>query len=111
PPEIERIVARMARVPVQTVSADDKRALASLEDELRHAIFGQDEAINEVASAIKLSRSGLRSPDKPIGNFLFAGPTGVGKTELSRQLARILGIEFIRFDMSEYMEKHAVSRL
>ena len=109
--EIEQIVAKMARVPVQTVSSDDKRALQVLDTELKTAIFGQDRAIDEVASAIRLSRSGLRAPEKPIGNFLFAGPTGVGKTELARQLARILGIEFIRFDMSEYMEKHAVSRL
>ncbi|HXH25235.1 MAG TPA: AAA family ATPase, partial [Vicinamibacterales bacterium] len=107
----EAIVAKMARVPVQTVSSDDRRALATLDTELRKVIFGQDAAIDEVVSAIRLSRSGLRSPDKPIGSFLFAGPTGVGKTELARQLARILGIEFIRFDMSEYMEKHAVSRL
>ena len=109
--EIERIVARMARVPVQTVSSDDKLALERLDEELRQVIFGQDGPIDEVASAIKLSRSGLRAPEKPIGNFLFAGPTGVGKTELARQLARIMGVEFIRFDMSEYMEKHAVSRL
>ena len=109
--EIEQIVAKMARVPVQTVSSDDKRALASLDVELKRVIFGQEGPIAEVTSAIKLSRSGLRSPDKPIGNFLFAGPTGVGKTELARQLARIMGVEFIRFDMSEYMEKHAVSRL
>jgi ATP-dependent Clp protease ATP-binding subunit ClpA len=101
----------MARVPVQTVSSDDKRALETLDGELKRVIFGQDGPIDEVASAIKLSRSGLRAPDKPIGNFLFAGPTGVGKTELARQLARTMGIEFIRFDMSEYMEKHAVSRL
>ena len=111
PAQVEQIVAKMARVPVQTVSSDDKRALQVLDEELRRVIFGQDAAIDEVSSAIRLSRSGLRSPDKPIGNFLFAGPTGVGKTELARQLARILGIEFIRFDMSEYMEKHAVSRL
>jgi ATP-dependent Clp protease ATP-binding subunit ClpA len=109
--EIEQIVAKMARVPVQAVSSDDKRALQVLDAELKRVIFGQDDAINEVASAIKLSRSGLRAADKPIANFLFAGPTGVGKTELARQLARILGIEFLRFDMSEYMEKHAVSRL
>ena len=101
----------MAPVPVQAVSIDDRRALATLDTELRKVIFGQDGAIDEVSSAIKLSRSGLRSPDKPIGNFLFAGPTGVGKTELARQLGRILGIEFIRYDMSEYMEKHSVSRL
>ena len=109
--EVEHIVARMARVPVQAVSSDDKVALLSLETELRAAIFGQDAAIDEVASAIKLSRSGLRAPDKPIGNFLFAGPTGVGKTELARQLARVLKVQFLRFDMSEYMEKHTVSRL
>jgi ATP-dependent Clp protease ATP-binding subunit ClpA len=111
PPQVEEIVAKMARVPVQAVSSDDKRALGVLDSELKRVIFGQDAAIGEVASAIKLSRSGLRAPDKPIANFLFAGPTGVGKTELARQLARILAIEFIRFDMSEYMEKHAVSRL
>jgi ATP-dependent Clp protease ATP-binding subunit ClpA len=111
PEQIEAVVAKMARVPVQTVSSDDKRALQTLDAELSRVIYGQQGAIEEVTSAIKLSRSGLRSPDKPIGNFLFAGPTGVGKTELARQLARILGIEFIRFDMSEYMEKHAVSRL
>jgi ATP-dependent Clp protease ATP-binding subunit ClpA len=108
---VEQIVAKMARVPIQSVSSDDKRALERLDVELKRVIFGQDGPIGEVASAIKLSRSGLRAPDKPIGNFLFAGPTGVGKTELARQLARIMGIEFIRFDMSEYMEKHAVSRL
>jgi ATP-dependent Clp protease ATP-binding subunit ClpA len=109
--QVEQIVAKMARVPVQAVSSDDRLALATLDTELKRVIFGQDSAIDEVASAIKLSRSGLRSAEKPIGNFLFAGPTGVGKTELARQLARILGIEFIRYDMSEYMEKHAVSRL
>jgi ATP-dependent Clp protease ATP-binding subunit ClpA len=111
PAEIEAVVAKMARVPVQAVSSDDRVALSTLDGELKRVIFGQEGAIDEVASAIKLSRSGLRSPDKPIGNFLFAGPTGVGKTELARQLARILGIDFIRYDMSEYMEKHAVSRL
>jgi ATP-dependent Clp protease ATP-binding subunit ClpA len=98
-------------VPVQAVSSDDRAALATLDTQLKRVIYGQEAAIDEVASAIKLSRSGLRSADKPIGNFLFAGPTGVGKTELARQLARILGIDFIRYDMSEYMEKHAVSRL
>jgi ATP-dependent Clp protease ATP-binding subunit ClpA len=111
PAEIEAVVAKMARVPVQAVSSDDRAALSTLDKELQRVIFGQEGAIDEVTSAIKLSRSGLRSPDKPIGNFLFAGPTGVGKTELARQLARILGVDFIRYDMSEYMEKHAVSRL
>ena len=109
--QVEQVVAKMARVPVQAVSTDDRRALATLDAELRTVIFGQDTAIDEVASAIKLSRSGLRSPEKPIGNFLFAGPTGVGKTELARQLGRILGVEFIRYDMSEYVEKHSVARL
>ena len=111
PEHIERVVAKMARVPVQSVSHDDTRALAALDVSLREVIFGQDAAIGEVASAIRMARSGLRAPEKPIGSFLFAGPTGVGKTELARQLARILGVEFIRYDMSEYMEKHAVSRL
>jgi ATP-dependent Clp protease ATP-binding subunit ClpA len=109
--QIEQIVAKMARVPVQAVSSDDRQALATLDQSLKHVIFGQDSAIDEVTSAIKLARSGLRTADKPIANFLFAGPTGVGKTELARQLGRILGVEFIRYDMSEYMEKHAVSRL
>ena len=109
--DIEKIVAKMARVPVQAVSSDDKVALKNIDVALKGVIFGQDAAIEEVSSAIKLSRSGLRAPDKPMGNFLFTGPTGVGKTELARQLAKVLKIEFIRFDMSEYMEKHAVSRL
>ena len=109
--DVERIVAKIARVPVQAVSSDDKTALRNLDAELKSVIFGQDAAIDEVASAIKLSRSGLRATDKPMGNFLFAGPTGVGKTELAKQLARVLKVEFLRFDMSEYMEKHAVSRL
>ena len=109
--DIERIVAKIARVPVQAVSSDDKTALRNLDAELKSVIFGQDAAIDEVGSAIKLSRSGLRATDKPMGNFLFAGPTGVGKTELAKQLARVLKVEFLRFDMSEYMEKHAVSRL
>ena len=111
PDQMEQIVAKMARVPVQAVSADDRTALATLDSELKRVIFGQDGAIDEVVSSIRLSRSGLRAADKPIGNFLFAGPTGVGKTELARQLARILGVDFLRYDMSEYMEKHAVSRL
>ena len=109
--DVERVVARMARVPVQAVSRDDRRTLAALEKTLKQVIFGQDGAIDEVTAAIKLSRSGLRTPDKPIGSFLFSGPTGVGKTELARQLAEQMGIEFLRFDMSEYIEKHAVSRL
>ena len=109
--DIERVVAKMARVPVQAVSSDDKVSLRRLDTELKAVIFGQDQAIDDVSSAIKLSRSGLRAADKPIGSFLFAGPTGVGKTELARQLARVLRIDFLRFDMSEYMEKHTVSRL
>ena len=109
--DVEKIVAKIARVPVQAVSSDDKVALKHLDAELKAVIFGQDPAIDEVTSAIKLSRSGLRAPDKPMGSFLFAGPTGVGKTELARQLAKVLKVEFLRFDMSEYMEKHAVSRL
>jgi ATP-dependent Clp protease ATP-binding subunit ClpA len=109
--DIERVVAKMARVPVQAVSSDDRTALQRLDVELRAVIFGQDQAIGDVTSAIKLARSGLRAADKPIGSFLFAGPTGVGKTELARQLARVLKVEFLRFDMSEYMEKHAVARL
>jgi ATP-dependent Clp protease ATP-binding subunit ClpA len=110
-PEVERVVARIARVPVQAVTADDRDRLAHLEEGIKAVLFGQDPAVEKVASAIKLSRSGLRGADRPMGSFLFAGPTGVGKTELAKQLARILGVEFIRFDMSEYMEKHAVSRL
>jgi ATP-dependent Clp protease ATP-binding subunit ClpA len=110
-PEVEHIVARIARVPVQAVSSDDKLALQNLEAELKSVIYGQNAAVDEVASAIKLSRSGLRAGDKPIGNFLFTGPTGVGKTELAKQLARVLKVQFLRFDMSEYMEKHTVSRL
>ena len=109
--DVEKIVAKIARVPVQAVSSDDKVALKNLESELKAVIYGQDAAIDEVSSAIKLSRSGLRAADKPMGSFLFAGPTGVGKTELAKQLARALKVEFLRFDMSEYMEKHAVSRL
>ncbi|HJW71358.1 MAG TPA: AAA family ATPase [Geothrix sp.] len=109
--EIEAVVARMARVPVASVSADDRDALAALEANLRAQIFGQDPACETVAGAIKLARSGLRDPLKPMGCFLFAGPTGVGKTELAKQLAKALGIAFLRFDMSEYQEKHAVARL
>ena len=109
--EIETIVAKMARIPAKQVSASDKDVLEHLERNLKMVIFGQDQAIGTLTSAIKLARSGLGNPDKPIGNFLFAGPTGVGKTEVTRQLALQLGIELVRFDMSEYMEPHSVSRL
>ena len=109
--EIEEIVAKVARIPPKTVSTSDKEVLQNLERDLKMVVFGQDEAISTLATAIKLSRSGLGNPEKPIGSFLFAGPTGVGKTEVTRQLARIMGIELIRFDMSEYMERHTVSRL
>ena len=109
--EIETIVAKMARIPAKQVSNSDKDVLQHLERNLKMVIFGQDPAIETLSSAIKLSRSGLGNPDKPIGSFLFAGPTGVGKTEVTKQLAMQLGIEFVRFDMSEYMEPHSVSRL
>lgn len=109
--EIETIVAKMARIPAKQVSASDKDVLQHLERNLKMVIFGQDPAIDTLTSAIKLARSGLGNPDKPIGNFLFAGPTGVGKTEVTKQLALQLGIELVRFDMSEYMEPHSVSRL
>ena len=109
--DIETIVAKIARIPPKTVSSDDMEVLRSLERDLKLVIYGQDEAVNSLSAAIKLSRSGLSNEQKPIGSFLFAGPTGVGKTEVTRQLARILGIELIRFDMSEYMERHTVSRL
>ncbi|MCA7022289.1 MULTISPECIES: ATP-dependent Clp protease ATP-binding subunit ClpA [Stenotrophomonas] len=109
--EVEAIVAKMARIPAKQVTATDKDVLRHLERNLKMVIFGQDPAIESLASAIKLSRSGLGNPEKPIGNFLFAGPTGVGKTEVTRQLALQLGIELVRFDMSEYMEPHSVSRL
>jgi ATP-dependent Clp protease ATP-binding subunit ClpA len=109
--EVETIVAKMARIPAKQVSASDKDVLQHLERNLKMVIFGQDPAIDTLTSAIKLARSGLASPDKPIGSFLFAGPTGVGKTEVTRQLALQLGIELVRFDMSEYMEPHSVSRL
>ncbi|MDH5833717.1 ATP-dependent Clp protease ATP-binding subunit ClpA [Luteimonas kalidii] len=109
--EVEAIVAKMARIPTKQVSASDKDVLEHLERNLKMVIFGQDPAIETLTSAIKLARSGLANPDKPIGNFLFAGPTGVGKTEVTKQLALQLGIELVRFDMSEYMEPHSVSRL
>ncbi len=111
PRDVERVVARIAKIPERTVSADDQEALAQLEPELKRVIYGQDAAVESIASAIKLSRSGLGNPEKPIGSFLFSGPTGVGKTELAKQLARVLGVEFLRFDMTEYQEKHTVSRL
>ena len=109
--DIEAIIAKIARIPPKTVSASDKDSLRTLERDLKMVVYGQDEAIETMASAIKMSRSGLGNEDKPIGSFLFAGPTGVGKTEVTRQLAMIMGIELIRFDMSEYMERHTVSRL
>ncbi|HZW88830.1 MAG TPA: AAA family ATPase, partial [Myxococcaceae bacterium] len=109
--DVEAVVAKMAKIPQKSVSHSDREALANLEPALKSVIFGQDPAIHELVSAIKLSRSGLRSPEKPIGSFLFSGPTGVGKTELAKQIARVLGVEFLRFDMSEYSEKHTVSRL
>ncbi|PQO24260.1 ATP-dependent Clp protease ATP-binding subunit ClpA [Rhodobacteraceae bacterium WD3A24] len=109
--EIEAVIAKMARIPPKNVSKDDAEVLRNLESDLKRAVFGQDKAIEALSASIKLARAGLREPDKPIGNYLFAGPTGVGKTEVARQLADTLGVELLRFDMSEYMEKHAVSRL
>ncbi len=109
--EVEAVIATMARIPPKSVSTDDKKALATLEGDLKRVVFGQDKAIERLASAIKLSRAGLREPNKPIGCYLFSGPTGVGKTEVAKQLAAVLGIPLTRFDMSEYMERHSVSRL
>jgi len=109
--EIEGVVAKIARIPPKNVSKDDAEVLKDLESSLKRVVFGQDNAIEALSSAIKLARAGLREPEKPIGNYLFAGPTGVGKTEVAKQLADTLGVELLRFDMSEYMEKHAVSRL
>ncbi|NIR29450.1 MAG: ATP-dependent Clp protease ATP-binding subunit ClpA [Gammaproteobacteria bacterium] len=109
--EVEAVIAKMARIPPKTVSTSDKDVLRNLERDLNMVVYGQDPAINTLAAAIKMSRSGLGNAEKPIGSFLFAGPTGVGKTEVARQLARIMGIELMRFDMSEYMERHTVSRL
>ncbi|SEO26339.1 ATP-dependent Clp protease ATP-binding subunit ClpA [Paracoccus alcaliphilus] len=111
PKEIEAVVAKIARIPPKSVSKDDAHVLRDLEVTLKRVVFGQDAAISALSSAIKLARAGLREPEKPIGNYLFAGPTGVGKTEVAKQLASTLGVELLRFDMSEYMEKHAVSRL
>ena len=109
--EVEEIIAKIARIPPQTVSSDDRAQLKNLDRNLKNVVFGQDPAIEALSAAIKMARSGLGKPDKPIGSFLFSGPTGVGKTEVAKQLAFTLGIELIRFDMSEYMERHAVSRL
>ena len=109
--EIEAVVAKIARIPPKSVSKDDAEVLRDLEKSLKRVVFGQDSAIDALSSAIKLARAGLREPEKPIGNYLFTGPTGVGKTEVAKQLADTLGVELLRFDMSEYMEKHAVSRL
>ncbi len=109
--DIERIVAKMARIPPKSVSSSDKELLGKLERNLKMVVFGQDEAIGSLSTAIKLSRAGLKAPEKPVGSFLFSGPTGVGKTEVCKQLAKALGIELVRFDMSEYMEAHTVSRL
>ena len=109
--QVEAVVAKMARIPPRTVSKSDKERLRDMPSELRGVIYGQDAAVEQVTAAIRLSRSGLAGPEKPVGSFLFAGPTGVGKTELAKQLAKSMGVEFLRFDMSEYMEKHTVSRL
>jgi len=111
PSDIEKIVAKMAKIPTVSVSANDKIQLEELEDRLKAKVYGQDAALHAIVTAIKRSRAGLRTPDKPIGSFLFTGPTGVGKTEVARQIAMNLGVEFMRYDMSEYMEKHAVARL
>ena len=110
-PEVEGVVARMARIPPKTVSSNDKDMLRTLQRDLKMVVYGQDAAIDTLGAAIKMARSGLREPGRPIGSYLFAGPTGVGKTEVTRQLARLMGVELVRFDMSEYMERHTVSRL
>ncbi len=109
--DIEKVVAGMARIPLERMNSTDKDKLRELKKELQMQVFGQDEAISTLVQAIKRSRAGLHHPDHPIGSFLFTGPTGVGKTELAKQLAFIMGINFERFDMSEYMEKHSVSKL
>jgi ATP-dependent Clp protease ATP-binding subunit ClpA len=109
--DIEVVVAAMAKVPAESVSGDDRTRLKNLDAELRRYIFGQAGAIDAIVAAIRLSRAGLRLPDKPVGSFLFFGPTGVGKTELARVLSRSLGVDLLRYDMSEYSEKHTVSRL
>jgi ATP-dependent Clp protease ATP-binding subunit ClpA len=109
--DVETVLARMAQIPPREVSSNDKEKLRKLDLDLKKVVFGQDRALDQLAAAIKLARAGLRSPEKPIGNFLFTGPTGVGKTEAAKQLAKVMGISFLRFDMSEYMERHTVSRL
>ncbi|MEQ9684165.1 MAG: AAA family ATPase, partial [Rhodospirillales bacterium] len=109
--DVEQVVAKIARIPEKSVSSDDRKALKNLDRDLKTMVFGQDNAIEALASAIKLSRAGLREPEKPIGSYLFSGPTGVGKTEVARQLSHMMGIDLVRFDMSEYMERHSVSRL
>src|SRR5688500_10784268 len=109
--EIETTIATMARIPPKAVSKNDAEVLRHLETTLKQVVYGQDKAIDALASSIKLARAGLREPEKPIGCYLFSGPTGVGKTEVAKQLAATLGVEIIRFDMSEYMERHTVSRL
>jgi ATP-dependent Clp protease ATP-binding subunit ClpA len=110
-PDIEAVVSTMARIPAKTVSKDDATVLRNLDTELKRLVFGQEKAIDALTAAIKLSRAGLREPEKPIGCYLFSGPTGVGKTEVARSLASVLGVNLLRFDMSEYMERHSVSRL
>jgi ATP-dependent Clp protease ATP-binding subunit ClpA len=110
-PDVERVLATMARVPARTVQGDDRERLARLGDELKRSVFGQDEAIDRLVAAIQVARAGLREPEKPVGSFLLTGPTGVGKTETAKRLAEVLGIAFLRFDMSEYRERHTVSRL
>ena len=109
--EVEVTIARMARIPPKTISKDDATVLRHIDRDLKRVVFGQDNAIEALGSAIKLSRAGLREPEKPIGSYLFSGPTGVGKTEVARQLASLMGVELLRFDMSEYMERHTISRL
>jgi len=109
--DVENVVAKIARIPPKSVSTNDKEALKTLDRDLKTVVFGQDNAIDALSSAIKLARAGLREPEKPIGSYLFSGPTGVGKTEVAKQLAHIMGVELVRFDMSEYMERHSVSRL
>ena len=108
---IENMVAKIARIPPRQISSSDRDSLKTLERDLKMVIFGQDEAIGSLSAAIKMARSGLNEDTRPVGSFLFAGPTGVGKTEVTRQLSMVLGIELVRFDMSEYMERHTVSRL